>query len=97
MTYFRTKHKIGLVMKEKVERAILGIECPKCGHDHLYKLDDGRYKCSNCKFKYSPRKLNDDLQILHYFSLEIPANKARKDFGCSYDKVRRKYPPAGGS
>lgn len=78
-------------MKEKIERAVLGIECPKCGHDHLYKLDDGRYKCSNCKFKYSPRKLNDDLQILHYFSLEIPANKARKDFGCSYDKVRRKY------
>ncbi len=63
MTYFRTKHKIGLVMKEKIERAIFGIECPKCGHDRLYKLDDDRYKCSNCKFKYSPRKLNDDLQV----------------------------------
>ena len=50
-------------MKEKIERAIFGIECPKCGHDRLYKLDDDRYKCSNCKFKYSPRKLNDDLQI----------------------------------
>ena len=78
-------------MKEKIERAILGIGCPKCTKDNLYKLSDGRFKCSYCKFKYSSKKLKDDLQILHYFSLEIPANKACKDFGCSYTKIRTKY------
>jgi transposase len=41
--------------------------------------------------KYSPRRIKDDLTILHYFSLEIPANKAAKDLGCSYKKVRSKY------
>jgi hypothetical protein len=29
--------------------------------------------------KYSAKKIRDDLNILHYFSLEIPANKAAKD------------------
>jgi len=78
-------------MKEKIERAIHGFECPKCGSDHLYKLKDDRFKCAHCFFKYSPIKLNDDLEILHYFSLEIPANKTAKDLEFSYDKVRRKY------
>ena len=78
-------------MKEKVERAINGFRCSKCGSDHLYTLKDERFKCGQCGFKYSPKKLRDDLEILHYFSLEIPANKTAKDLGFSYVKVRNKY------
>jgi ribosomal protein S27AE len=78
-------------MKEKVERAIHGFECPKCGSDHLYRLKDERFKCGQCGYKYSPKRLKDDLEILHYFSLEIPANKTAKDLEFSYVKVRNKY------
>ena len=78
-------------MKENIERAIQGFECPKCGSDHLYRLKDDRFKCAKCGFKYSPKKIKDDLAILHYFSLEIPANKTARDLEFSYDKVRRKY------
>jgi transposase len=31
------------------------------------------------------------LQLLHYFSLEIPANKAAKDLGIGYKRVHRHY------
>jgi len=78
-------------MKEKIKRAIYGFKCPKCGSDHLYKLKDDRFKCAKCCYKYSPKKMKDDLAILHYFSLEIPANKTARDLEFSYDKVRRKY------
>lgn len=80
-------------MKEKIERAIHGNECPKCGSDHppAGGHKDERFKCGQCGYKYSPKKLKDDLAILHYFSLEIPANKTARDLEFSYGKVRRKY------
>ena len=78
-------------MKEMIERTIHGFECPRCGNDHLYTLKDDRFKCSHCQFKYSPKKMKDDLQILHYFSLEIPTNKTARDLCFSYEKVRTKY------
>ena len=78
-------------MKEKVENAIHGNECPKCRSDHFYKLKDDRFKCGQCSYKCSHKKIKDDLEVLHYFSLEIPANKTARDLDFSYDKVRRKY------
>lgn len=80
-----------MVLLEKLEDAITGQECPKCGAGKLYTLSDRRIKCGICGAKYSPRKLKKDLKVLHYFSLEIPANKAAKDLGLSYKNVRAKY------
>jgi transposase len=78
-------------MEEKILKYIEGKECPRCSSEHLYHLQDNRFKCYHCSFKYSPKKYSDDIVILHYFSLEIPANKTAKDIGCSYNKVRNKY------
>ena len=78
-------------MEEKITRFIFGKSCPVCSGDRLYRLRDNRFKCNRCSFKYSPKKFKDDLTILHYFSLEIPANKAAKDLGFGYKKVRGKY------
>jgi len=78
-------------MIDKVHEFIAGNECPRCGSDRLYQLSDQRYKCAFCQFKYSPDRLEQDLKVLHYFSLEIPANKAAKDLGLSYKNVRNKY------
>ena len=78
-------------MEEKIHKYIEGRECPHCGETHLYQMSDNRFKCHNCFYKYSYKKLRNDFKILHYFSLEIPANKTAKDLGIGYKKVRRKY------
>ena len=78
-------------MESLVIEYIDGTRCPGCGHTKLYRLGDHRFCCPRCSLKYSPSKLRDDLTILHYFSLEIPANKAAKDLEFSYNKVRNKY------
>ena len=66
-------------------------QCPKCGNERLYRLKDNRFKCSACFYKYSTGPIKKDLKLLHYFSLEIPANKAVKDLGWSYHKIRNNY------
>jgi len=78
-------------MMEKINEIAQGQRCPKCSCDQLYQLADGRFKCVQCSSKYSAKKIRDDLKILHYFSLEIPANKAAKDLGFSYPMARNKY------
>ncbi len=42
-------------------------------------------------FSDSAKKIYDDLDILHYFSLKIPATEAAKELKFSYNKVRNKY------
>mgnify|MGYP000695865335 CR=1 FL=1 len=71
-------------MLENIERIIHGKQCPKCGNESLYTLKDSRFKCS-------PNRIEKSLKLLHYFSLKIPANKAIKDLGWSYHKVRDHY------
>jgi transposase len=78
-------------MIKKIEKIIQGHLCPKCKNIKLYRLSDNRVKCSKCGYKYSTEKILYDFKILHYFSLEIPANKAAKDLQCNYRKVSAKY------
>ncbi|MBN4081331.1 IS1595 family transposase [Caldithrix abyssi] len=78
-------------MLETIRKIIDGKYCPKCSSHQLYKLSDNRFKCSECLYKYSPCKIAKDLKLLHYFSLEIPARKAAKDLGYSYNMVRNHY------
>jgi len=65
--------------------------CPRCMDNDQYRLGDGRYKCKQCNHKFSIRSLKIRYQLLHYFSLEIPANKASKDLGMAYKTVRKHY------
>jgi len=78
-------------MLERINEIAHGQRCPKCSHCRLYKLADNRFKCIVCGSKYSGKKIEDGLEILHYFSLEIPANKTTKDLGFSYPMVRNRY------
>lgn len=78
-------------MLEKVKQIISGKQCPHCASDKLYSLQDKRFKCSCCFLKVNVNKIETDLNLLHYFSLEIPANKAAKDLGFSYNSVHKKY------
>jgi transposase len=78
-------------MITKINKIINGEKCIKCGEKTLYRLSDDRLKCKHCASKYSTNKIKNDLVILHYFCLEIPANKAAADLGFSYKKVSNKY------
>jgi uncharacterized protein (DUF983 family) len=64
-------------MIKKVDGFISGNICPRCGFEKLYELGDHRFKCASCQFRYSGKKLESDLTVLHYFSLEILANMAK--------------------
>ena len=57
----------------------------------MYGLADGRVKCRKCRKVYSLRKLRKDLDILHYFALELSANRVASELGLSYKTVRNKY------
>ena len=76
---------------KKLQEIISGSKCIRCENTRLYKLGDGRFKCSGCSQRYRVSKIQEDLKLLHYFSLEVPANKAARDLGVGYKKVRLKY------
>ena len=78
-------------MRKIIEQIIAGQHCPECQNKRTYQLFDKRIKCTCCGYKFSPQKIQDDLTLLHYFSLEIPVNKAAKDLKFGYQKVRDKY------
>ena len=76
---------------KKLQEIISGSKCIRCENTRLYKLGDGRFKCSGCSERYRISRIQEDLKLLHYFSLEVPANKAARDLGIGYKKVRLKY------
>jgi len=68
-----------------------GRKCIYCGTWKPYRLGDKRIKCGNCSRKYSLPKLKKDLQVLHYFTLELSANRCASELGLSYKTVYQKY------
>ncbi len=67
---------------------IVGTSCPFCSGDRLYRLRDNRFTGNGCSCEESPKRFKDDLALLHYVSLEIPANKAARDLGFGSTTVR---------
>ena len=78
-------------MLTEIDLIIHGKQCPRCHGNRMYRLRDQRYQCAHCFLKINVRKWQRDIQVLHYFSLEIPANKAAKDLHLSYHTVHRCY------
>jgi len=79
-------------MTKKFARKFLeGKKCVFCGNYGLYRLKDKRLKCKKCGCFYSIQKLRRDLEILHYFCLEISASKTAKELGLSYKTVHNRY------
>jgi len=78
-------------MSGEIIDIILGRACPKCGSTRLYNLRDNRRKCADCKHRFSPKRIEDDKEILIRFVNEYPAHKAAKELGFSYNKVHNKY------
>ncbi len=59
--------------------------------NRLYRLRGNHFTGTRCSCKESPKRLKDgDLALLHYVSLEIPANKAARGLGFGATTVRGK-------
>jgi len=73
--------------------------CPRCSNRKLWKLDNGRRRCSRCRYtfsEFSGRWLNQSrlscqnwLRILKLFELEISANKIASQLALPYNTVHR--------
>jgi hypothetical protein len=56
------------------------IACPKCNSKKLYKMSNGKRRCSNCKYDFIPHKLPIRLtrtewkQIIRFFLMEQSSN-----------------------
>ena len=77
-------------MITELEQIIAGRKCSRCHGTRLYRLQDHRYN-AHCSAKINVQRLHRDLQLVHYFSLEIPANKAAKDLHVSDHTVHQQY------
>ena len=75
-------------MEEKVTRLIVGTSCFFCSGGRLYRLRANRFTGTRCSCKESPKRFKDDLALLHYVSLETPANKAARSLGFGSTTVR---------
>jgi transposase len=71
--------------------------CPRCSQRKLYKLCDGRYRCSRCDYTFhdfSGRWINRGrlsciqwLSIIKLFELEVSVHKMAKQMTISYKAV----------
>ena len=68
-----------------------GRKCIYCGNYKIYRLANKRVKCGSCGQFYSLSKLRCDLDILHYFALELSANKTADVLGFNYKTVHSRY------
>ena len=65
-------------------------ECIYCNHK-LYRLGDGMLKCSHCKKKYSPERINKILTLIDSFCANESALHASKRLHISYVSTHKYY------
>ncbi|ODS41838.1 MAG: hypothetical protein MSIBF_00270 [Candidatus Altiarchaeales archaeon IMC4] len=68
-----------------------GRKCIFCGKYILYRLANKRVKCGACGRFYSLSKLKRDLDVLHYFAVELSASKTAKVLDLDYETVYSRY------
>lgn len=71
--------------------------CPKCRHDKIYHLKDGRMRCPACRYTFhdfSRRWLNtgglscrDWLRVVKLFELDLTANRMKSQLELSYNTI----------
>lgn len=64
------------------------INCPYCDNSHLYKLKDGRFECSNCKHRFSKKKIEKSFQFLDAFINGLSPKEASAFCGATLPTIR---------
>lgn len=67
------------------------MNCPYCNHSVTYKLKTYQEKCSKCKRKFSPKKIELENRIVEYFSNNLSINETSKNLNLNYTTVQRRF------
>ncbi len=67
------------------------MRCPYCNHPIVYTLNTGQKKCSLCKKKYSPKKIDQRKKIIDAFVNGSSVYKAAKELSLNYVTVKKQY------
>jgi transposase-like protein len=62
-----------------------------CCHAATYSLGDGMLKCSKCRRRYSPRKVEKERRLIDAFASGMTASEATRHTGASYPTVRNRF------
>jgi transposase-like protein len=65
--------------------------CIYCDNKKLYQLKTGQVKCSSCKKKFSPRKVELNRKVIKFFCQNYTANQTAKNLNLNYITVKKKY------
>lgn len=67
------------------------MKCIYCNHEKSYELKSGQLKCAKCKKKFSPKKIQTDLELINCFCENLSANQTCKELNLSYVTVKKRY------
>lgn len=67
------------------------MDCIYCNNKKLYILKTGQLKCSACKKKFSPGKVQKELGIIRCFCDDRTANQTAKELSINYVTVQKRY------
>ena len=67
------------------------MRCPKCNSTKLYKLKSNQLKCSTCRAKFSPTKLQRDIDIISAFCDDLSAKEASLELNLNYETIKNRY------
>jgi len=67
------------------------MKCIYCEHPYTYLLGDRQRKCSKCKRKFSPQKVEREEKLLSFFTEGYNTRKAAKETGMHFATVQKQY------
>lgn len=67
------------------------MQCIYCNNKKLYELKSGQRKCSQCKKKFSSKKIQTDLALIECFCHDLSVNAAVKALHLNYATVKKGY------
>ena len=67
------------------------MKCIYCNNKKLYHLNSGQLKCSNCKKKFSIKKIEKDLKIIECFCNDLNINEVSKKLDINYVTAKKRY------
>jgi len=67
------------------------MKCIFCNNKKLYQLKTGQLKCSGCKKKFSPKKVQKDLDVIECFCQNLSVNQTSIKLGINYVSVKDRY------
>ncbi|QOY53978.1 transposase [Candidatus Sulfurimonas marisnigri] len=67
------------------------MKCIYCNNEKLYKLKSAQVKCSKCKKKFSPKRVEKDLSVIECFCENLSIDQTSKKLLINYVSVKNRY------